>query len=215
MANFTDTSKHPTDLLPLTKSSEVGSRLEKEELHRLWCLYLGWRTAVSGNGLRKLSSNEATSIAEIEVAVKQLIAPHWPSAAHVSFLLALMCSAADTASRFSRAQIQEDQIYLEMAFEMFWNGVATVGPRCWARSDPCGSSAVSTKPSQAIVIVFHWSMTSAKHLDLCREWWFGLPSSIARGCYKASAALITLDPSSYPGKTTICCHVLPVQDQGV
>lgn len=134
MANFTDIPKHPFDRLSLTKVSEVESRLEKEELHRLWCLYLGWRTAVSGNGLRKLSGAEATSIAQIETAVKELIAPHWPSAPHVSFLLALMCSSADTASRFSRAQNHEDQSYLEMAFEMFWNGLTQLmhGQESWA-----------------------------------------------------------------------------------
>jgi len=123
MTDITQLPRNPAESLPITKPSDVERRLEKEDLHRLWCLYLGWRTAVSGNGRRSFSTVETNAITEIESAVKNLIAPHWPSIPEVSFLVALMCSTADTANRFSSADSREDESYVELAFEMFWSGL--------------------------------------------------------------------------------------------
>jgi hypothetical protein len=128
---------------PHNQKNPLTTGFEKEELHRLWCLYLAWRTAGDssyGRNDREQGGNlmRRNMISEIEAAARKLIAPHCPSAPQLSFLVALMCSTADTAERFGRADQAEHDRYFDLAFEVFWNGLLYLG-----QQDAAWSSAKS------------------------------------------------------------------------
>jgi hypothetical protein len=115
---------------------EEGAR---EKFAIAWNLYLDWRgeslhSCDQNRRVRRAASTPANDgvppfarLGEAETAGREALLSYFSPHIQIEFIMALMQSAADTTSRFMRANSQRASLFRVLAFDMLWSGLSAIG----------------------------------------------------------------------------------------
>ena len=112
-------------------TSLPGKEGTRKTVESLWGLYLVWRSrhsqAAEGACAPERPSSGFLLLREIETTALAVLKLYLSEEIPCEFGVALMKSTADATDRFMRANPADADRYRRLGFEMFWNGLVTVG----------------------------------------------------------------------------------------